>query len=104
MITGLQMTDHPGVAVHDSLAHGHAACLVGGPDVSEVIDVLTGLQARGEERVMETARWFRIDEAGVRVALAYHRQHREEIDAQIEQRRREAKVLRRRYEAEQALG
>jgi hypothetical protein len=37
------------------------------------------------------------------VALAYYTQYGEEIDAQIEQRRREAQELRRRYEAEQAL-
>ena len=38
---GLHMADHPGIAFHDSLAHGHVACLVRGPDVAEVIDVFT---------------------------------------------------------------
>jgi hypothetical protein len=100
---GLRMADHPGVVFHDSLAHGRVACLVGGPDVAEVMDVLTGLESRGEDRVMETARWFGVHPARMRVALAYYTQYGEEIDAQIEQRRREAQELRRRYEAEQAL-
>jgi hypothetical protein len=100
---GLRMADHPGVVFHDSLAHGRVACLVGGPDVAEVMDVLTGLESRGEDRVLETAQWFGAHPARVRVALAYYTQYGEEIDAQIEQRRREAQELRRRYEAEQAL-
>lgn len=98
------MADHPGIAFHDSLAHGRVACLVGGPDVAEVNDVFTGLEARGEDRVMETARWFGIDAAGVRVAIAYYTDYREGIDAQIHQRRHEAEVLRRRHGAEQAHG
>ena len=100
---GLRMADHPGVVFHDSAAHGRVACLVGGPDVAEVIDVLTGLESRGEDRIFETARWFSVHPARVRVALGYYTQYRDEIDAQIEQRRREAEELRRRYEAEQAL-
>jgi hypothetical protein len=60
---GLRMADHPGVVFHDSLAHGRVACLVGGPDVAEVIDVLTGLESRGEDRVSETARWFGVHPA-----------------------------------------
>ena len=100
---GLRMADHPGVAFHDSLAHGRVACLVGGPDVAEVVDVLTALESRGEDRVAETARWFGVHPARVRVALAYYTQYGEEIDAQIQQRRREAQELRLRYEAEQAL-
>jgi hypothetical protein len=98
------MDNHAGVEYHDSLAHGRVACLVGGPDVAEVIDVLMGLESRGEDRVVETARWFGIDPAHVRAALAYYTRHREEIDAQIQQRRREAEALRRRMRPGERLG
>jgi hypothetical protein len=100
---GLRMADHPGVVFHDSPAHGRVACLVGSPDVAEVIDVLTGLESRGEDRVAETAEWFGVHPARVRVALAYYTEYGEGIDAQIRQRRREAQELRRRWKAEQAL-
>lgn len=100
---GLRMHDHPGVAFHDSGAHGRVACLAGGPDVAEVIDVLTGLEAQGEDRIDETASWFRIHPSRVRVATGYYAAFREEIDHQIDLRRREAAELRGRYEAEQAL-
>jgi hypothetical protein len=64
--------------------------------VAEVIDVLTGLESRGEDRVAETAEWFGVHPARVRVALAYYTEYGEGIDAQIRQRRREAQELRRR--------
>jgi hypothetical protein len=97
------MDDHPGVSFHDSAVHGRVACLAGGPDVAEVIDVLTGLDAQGEERIAETATWFGIHPSRVRVELGYCAAFRDEIDHQIDLRRREAAKLRGRYEAEQAL-
>lgn len=100
---GLRMTDHPGVTFHDSPAHGHVAVLFGGPDVAEVIDVLTGLDARGEDRITETAEWFGIHPSRVRVALGYYTNFRDEIERQIDRRHRKAAEARRRYEAQQAL-
>lgn len=100
---GLRMADHPGVTFHDSAAHGRAASLAGGPDIAEVIDVLSDLASRGEERIAETARWFGIHPARVRVALAYYTQHRWEIDTQIQRRHQEAEELRLQQDAERAL-
>lgn len=100
---GLRMTEHPGIVFHDSPAHGRVAALAAGPDVAEVIDVLTGLDAQGDDRVAETADWFAIHPSRVRVALGYYTAFREEIDRQIDQRRREAVELRRRHDAERAL-
>jgi hypothetical protein len=100
---GLRMGEHPGVTFHDSLAHGRVACLAAGPDIAEVVDVLTGLDAQGDERIAETATWFGIHPSRVRAAIGYYAAFREEIDRQIELRRREAAELRGRYEAEQAL-
>lgn len=100
---GLRMADHPGVVFHDSPAHGRVASLAGGPDVAEVIDVLTGVESQGEERVAETATWFGVHPARVRTALSYYAEYRDEIDTQIRRRRQEAQELRRRHDAEQAL-
>ncbi|MPZ89386.1 MAG: hypothetical protein GEU81_15220 [Nitriliruptorales bacterium] len=100
---GLRMADHPGVVFHDSSTHGRVASLTGGPDVAEVIRVLTGLESRGEDRVAETAAWLGIHPARVRVALAYYTEHRDEIDTQIQRREHEAEELRRRHEEQQAL-
>lgn len=97
------MDDHPGVTFHDSATHGRVACLAGGPDVAEVIDVLTGLDARGEDRIAETATWLGIHPSRVRVAMGYYAAFRDEIDRQIELRQREAAELRGRYEIEQGL-
>lgn len=100
---GLRMAEHPGVIFHDSPAHGRVASLAAGPDVAEVIDVIAGLDARGEERVAEAALWLGIHPSRVRVAIDYYTSFRDEIDGQIEQRHREAAELRGRYEAGRAL-
>jgi hypothetical protein len=100
---GLRMADHPGVVFHDSAAHGRVAALGGGPDIAEVIDVLTGLDATGEERLTETATWFGLHASRIRVALGYYHAFRDEVDRQIERRHQEAAEARGRYEAEQAL-
>ena len=97
------MDEHPGVAFHDSPAHGRVACLANGPDIAEIIDVLSGLDAAGDERIVETATWFGIHPARVRVAIGYYTAFRDEIDHQIDLRRREAAEQRARYEAERAL-
>lgn len=100
---GLRMDDHPGVAFHDSPTHGRVACLAGGPDIAEIIDVLTGLDVEGDDKITETATWFGIHPSRVRVATGYYTAFRDEIDHQIDLRRREAAEMRGRYEAEQAL-
>lgn len=41
---GLRLAEHPGITFHDSRTHGRVAALAAGPDVAEVIDVLTGLE------------------------------------------------------------
>ena len=91
------------MAFHDSPVHGRVACLANGPDVAEVIDVLTGLEAEGDDRIIETARWFGLHASRVRVAMGYYTAFSDEIDRQLDLRRREAAEQRGRYEAEQAL-
>lgn len=100
---GMRMADHPGLTFHDSPTYGRTASLAGGPDVAEVIDVLLGLEARGDDRMIETAEWFAIHPSRVRMAMSYYAAHPDEIDHQIEERRRQAEDLRRRSGVEQAL-
>jgi hypothetical protein len=100
---GLRMADHPGISFHDSPAHGRVAALAVGPDVAEVIDVLTGLEAEGDPRIEETAEWFGVHPSKVRIAIAYYTEFTDEVDRQIDQRRREAAQLRERLEAQRAL-
>lgn len=100
---GLRTAAHPGIVFHDSPAHGRVASLAAGPDVAEVIDVLSGLEAQGERRVAETARWLGVHPSQVRVAVGYYAEYREEVDGEIARRRAAGDELRRRYEAEQAL-
>lgn len=97
------MAEHPGIAFHDSEVHGRVAAVVAGPDLAEVVDVLTGLEARGDERVTEAARWFGIDPSQVRAAISYYTAFREEVDEQIAVRHRTAAEARAQYEAQQAL-
>ena len=100
---GLRMEEHPGVGFHASAAHGREACLAGGPDIAEVIDILRGLDATGEDRITETAAWFSIHPSRVRVAIGYYTAFPDEIDHHIALRHHQAAELRGRYEAEQAL-
>ena len=74
-----------------------------GPDVAEVIDVLTGLDAEGDGRIAETATWFGVHPSQVRAALGYYTAFRDEVDAQIDLRHRIAAEQRAQYEAEQAV-
>lgn len=65
--------------------------------------MLTGLDAHGDERITEAAAWLGIHPSEVRVPMGYYAAFGDEIDHQIDLRRREAAELRSRYAAEQAL-
>jgi hypothetical protein len=100
---GLRMAAHPGIAFHDSLAHGRVAAVVGGPDVAEVVDVLTGLEATGEARLLEAAEWLGLHPTQVRAAIRYYAAFADDIDAELALRRTEAAEQRARYDVERAL-
>jgi hypothetical protein len=100
---GLRMAVHPGIAFHDSLAHGRVAAVVGGPDVAEVVDVLTGLEATGEARLLEAAEWLGLHPTQVRAAIRYYAAFPDDVDRELALRRSEAAEQRARYDAEQAL-
>lgn len=100
---GLRMAEHPGIVFVDAGAGVRAATLARGPEVVEVIEVLTGLEATGEERIAQTAAWLSIHPSEVRIALAYHAAFPGEIEEQRRLRLEVAAEERARYDAEQAL-
>jgi hypothetical protein len=100
---GLRMTEHPGIVFIDAGTGARTATLARGPDVAEVVEVLTGLEATGEERITQTAAWLSIHPSEVRTALAYYAAFRDEIDEELRLRLEVAAEERARYDAEQAL-
>ena len=100
---GLRMAEHPGITFVDAGAGGRVATLARGPEVAEVIEVLTGLEATGEQRITQTAVWLSIHPSEVRVALAYSAAFGAEIDEERRLRLDIAAEERARYDAEQAL-
>jgi hypothetical protein len=100
---GLRMTEHPGIVFVDAGAGGRIATLARGPRVAVVVEVLTGLEATGEERIAQTSEWLSIHPSEVRTALGYYAAFTEEIDEELRLRLEVAAEERERYDAEQAL-
>jgi hypothetical protein len=97
------MTEHPGIVFVDAGAGGRIATLARGPRVAVVVEVLTGLEATGEERIAQTSEWLSIHPSEVRTALGYYAAFTEEIDEELRLRLEVAAEERERYDAEQAL-
>ena len=100
---GLRMAEFPGITFKDTAASGRVPTLMRGPEVAAVIRVLSGLEATGEARIVETAEWLDIHPTEVRLALAYHAAFADEVDERIALQDRSAAEDRARYDAEQAL-
>jgi hypothetical protein len=96
------MEAHPGIVFRSGPA-GRRAGLARGPDVWEVIGLLTSLEQTGDERIAETAAWLGQSETQIRTAVAYYGEFAVEIDAEIEDNRRAAERARAAFEAEQRL-
>ncbi len=85
---GLRMDEHPGVLFRDGAA-GRRACLVGGPDVWEVIRTVKSLRAEEpslprHELVSVVADNTGVPSRLIGVALAYYAAHPAEVDALVE--------------------
>ncbi len=100
---GLRMADVAGIVFHDSFAHGRVAAIVGGPDVAEVVDVLSGLDATGEARLQEAAEWLGLHPSQVRTAIRYYAAYPDDVDRELALRRTEAAEQRARYDVERSL-
>lgn len=100
---GLRMAAYPGVIFRPTSSGGRLAGLVAGPDVAEVIDILDGLEAGGEDAVAEAARWLRLHPQQVRTAVSYYAAFPDEIDREVGFRQRAADEARARWQREQTL-
>ena len=100
---GLRMAEHPGIVFVDAGAGGRIATLARGPRVAAVVEVLTGLEASGEERIAQAAEWLSIHPSEVRTALGYYASFTEELDEELRLRLEKAAEERERHDAEQAL-
>jgi|DEB0MinimDraft_10_1074344.scaffolds.fasta_scaffold20262_3 predicted transcriptional regulator len=83
---GLRMAEFPGITFKDSAASGRVPTVVHGPEVAVVIDVLSGLEATGDERVAETAEWLSIGPTEVELAMSYCAAFPDEIAHRIRTR------------------
>lgn len=84
---GLRREAHPGVTFRDGPS-GRRAGLIAGPDVDEVIRTLRDVQGKtagyGEhDPVQAVAETMSLSVDGVRTAVAYYADHRDEIDARL---------------------
>lgn len=99
---GLRMGAHPGIVFRPGPA-GRRAGLAGGPDVWEVVRVLQGTGARGEEALRLTAELTGLTPELVRTALRYYSEYRGEVDAWIERVEEEAVRAEAAWRRERAL-
>lgn len=100
---GLRMEAHPQVRFRPTPEGGRVAALVAGPDVVEVIEVLSGLEATGDDAVEEAATWLDLPPRAVRAALDYYGDHAEEIDRERDRRAAIASEVRARWDRQQQL-
>lgn len=99
---GLRMESHPGIVFRPGPA-GRRPGLVGGPDVWEVIRVFTGIDARGEDAVRETASLTGLTAEEVRRAAQYYADYRDEIDDWVRRVDEEATRAEAAWERQQDL-
>lgn len=80
---GLRRDRHPRITFKDGPA-GRRAAIIGGPDVWEMMSFVEQLEARGEDAIAETARWFSLPVEDVRAGLAYAAEFIDEIRSRID--------------------
>ena len=81
---GLRMADHPGILFKDGPT-GRRAALAYGPDVWEIIKFLREIDERGPTALTAAAEVLSTDVHRVSAAVTYYGDHREEIDAEIDE-------------------
>lgn len=99
---GLRMTEHPGIVFKDGPT-GRRAALTQGPDVWEVVKVLSELDERGPAAMAAGAELLNLTQARVEVALRYYGVHRGEIEAEIAQADQESAEAQEAWAARQQL-
>lgn len=83
---GMRTAAHPGIVFRPTPTGARLAALADGPDVVEVVNVVRGLESRGQDRVHEAATWLDLPERKVRIALDYYAEFPIEVDDELELR------------------
>ena len=96
------MAEHPGVVFKDGPS-GRRAALAMGPDIWEVITMVSEVEERGEEAITVSAALLDLPVGRVRVALRYYTAFRDEIDAEMAQAKEESLAAETAWRAEQQL-
>ncbi len=99
---GLRMGDHPGIVFRDGPS-GRRAGLAQGPDVCEVVPLLTDLSGSVDDRIAATAELLGLSERQVRAASRYYAEFTDEIDARVAANEAAADRELARWEAERRL-
>lgn len=97
---GLRTRRHPLITFRDGPA-GRRACLVGGPDVWEVVGGIVGGDVAVTDRIERAIELFGLTRPQVDAVLAYFAEFAEEVDAEIAANERvaeEAEALWRRQQ------
>lgn len=99
---GLRTRRHPLVSFRDGPA-GRRACVIGGPDVWEVIEGLVGGDVPPATRIARAVEVFGLRRELLEAALAYYAEFTEEIDGQIAANRSAAEDAEVRWRRQQDL-
>ena len=76
------MAGHPGVIFKNGPS-GRRAALAFGPDIWEIVKFLREVDERGPAALDAAAEVFALAATQIAAAVSYHRDHRDEIDAEI---------------------
>lgn len=96
------MRDHPQVIFRDGPG-GRRPRLVGGPDVWVVVTTVVGGDVVVDERIERAAELLSISSSEVDAAMDYYAEFTEEVDGDIESRRRYAEEAEKRWRRKQDL-
>lgn len=86
---GLRMDAHPGIVFRDGPA-GRRAALAAGPDVWQLVQTISTVDARGEAAIAATADLLALAEFEIRIALRYYADFPEDVDERIRRNVEEA--------------
>lgn len=79
---GLRMDRHPGIVFQDGPA-GRRARLLGGPDIWEVVSIMSRFDGTPDEIVQQTMEMTGLDARRMDVVLRYYAEHHDEIDGWV---------------------
>ena len=79
---GLRMDEHPGIVFQDGPS-GRRARLLGGPDIWEVVSIMSWFDGTPDEIVQQTMEMTGLDARSVDIVLRYYAEHRDETDGWV---------------------